>query len=295
MPDLPIVDAHLHLWDPALFRMSWLDGNPVLNQPYGPDRYREATAGLDIAAMVYLQVEVESPYALLEAVWAAERAKEDPRLCAIIAWAPLEYGDRARHFLDALCMITPLVRGIRRIIQFEPDVEFCLQPDFVRGVQILPEYGLSFDLCVDYRTLGNTVELVRRCPEVSFILDHIGKPQVAEGVLDPWREQITELAGFPNVVCKISGLVTEADLANWQPADLEPYVSHVLSAFGEDRVVFGGDWPVVLQASRYRRWVDTLDALTANLSASAKRKLWAENARRFYRLPALIELANQTG
>ncbi len=286
MPEFPIVDAHLHLWDPQHFRMSWLDGNPVLDKPYGLVEYREHTRGLSIEAMVYLQVEVETPYALLETHWAEARAREDPRLQGIVPWAPLEYGERARAFIEALLAISPRIKGIRRIIQFEPDLDFCLRPDFVRGVQLLPTYGLSFDICIDYRHLANTITLVRQCPNTAFILYHSAKPNIKDHHLDPWREQMAELAAFPNVMCKLSGLVTEADHQHWTSDDLAPYVSHVLSVFGEDRVAFGGDWPVVLQASSYIRWVETLDALTQHLSPEAKRKLWAENARRFYRLPA---------
>lgn len=284
MADFPIVDSHLHLWNPERFRMSWLDGNAVLNQRYELPEYREHTQDLPIVGMVYLQTEVETPYALLEARWAVERADEDTRLRGIVAWAPLEYGDRARAFLEALVELGPRIKGIRRIIQFESDLEFCLRPDFVRGVQILSEYRLSFDICIDHRHLANAIKMVARCPETSFILDHIGKPRIREQVLDPWRAQIKELAGFPNVMCKVSGLVTEADHQNWTIEQLRPYVDHVVEVFGEDRIAFGGDWPVAFQAAAYPRWVDTLDQLTADLSAEAKRKLWAENAARFYRL-----------
>lgn len=284
MPDCPIVDTHVHLWDPEHFRMSWLDGDALLNRRYDLPEYREHTNGLDVAAMIYVQVEVEPPYGLLEAQWAAERAAADPRLQGIVAWAPIEYGARARAFLDALAAIAGPIKGVRRLLQGEPDPAFCLRPDFVRGVQLLPEYGFSFDLCIRDHQLANAVELVRRCPETSFMLDHIGKPRIKERVLDPWRAQIVELAALPNVMCKISGLVTEADHRRWMPDDLAPYVAHVLAAFGEDRVVFGGDWPVALLASSYPRWVETLDTLTAHLTPRAKRKLWAENARRFYRL-----------
>ncbi|HEX5414364.1 MAG TPA: amidohydrolase, partial [Chloroflexota bacterium] len=141
MLDFPIVDSHLHLWDPARFRMAWLDGNEVLNRRYELPEYHAHAAELPIVGMVYLQTEVETPYAFLEARWVVEKAKEDPRLRGIVPWAPLEHGDRARSFLEALIELSPLVKGIRRIIQFEPDREFCLRPDFVRGVQILPEYG----------------------------------------------------------------------------------------------------------------------------------------------------------
>ncbi|HEY8599915.1 MAG TPA: amidohydrolase family protein [Thermomicrobiales bacterium] len=284
MPDFPIVDSHLHLWDPQRFRMRWVDGNAVLDQPYGLADYREHTAGVAIEAMVYLQVEVEPAYALLEARWAAERAAEDPRLQALVPWAPLEYGEQARAFLDALVATSPLVKGVRRLIQGEPDPEFCVQPRFVRGVQLLAEYGLSCDLCITHEQLPGTIQLVRQCPEVSFVLDHIGKPDIKGRVLDPWRERIAELAASPNVLCKISGLVTEADHQHWTPADLLPYVDHIVKSFGENRIMFGGDWPVAFQASTYPRWVETVDALTMNLSPEGKHKLWAENARRFYRL-----------
>lgn len=284
MPDFPLIDAHLHLWDPGHFRMSWLDGNETLHRRFGLEEYRAHTDGIAIEAMVYLQVEVEPPYALLEARWATERARDDLRLQGIVPWAPLEYGEQVRAFLAALVEVSPLVKGVRRIVQDEPDPAFCLRPGFVHGAQLLPEYGLSCDLCIRHPQLASTVELVRRCPETSFILDHIGKPNIKDGLLDPWREQLRELAALPNVVCKVSGLVTEADHAAWRPEDLAPYLAHVLEVFGEDRVVFGGDWPVVLMAAPYRRWVETLDSLTTHLSPQAQRKLWAENARRFYRL-----------
>src|SRR5712692_1335566 len=274
MPDFPIIDAHLHLWDPTHFRMSWLDGNPVLDKPYGLAEYRQHTADVAIEAMVYLQVEVDPAYGLLEAEWVVERVKEDPRIQGIVAWAPLEYGEQSRAYLEALVKVGPRIKGVRRLIQSEPDLEFCVRPRFVRGVQLLPDYGLSFDLCIYHPQLANTLRLVAQCPNVSFILDHIGKPNIKEHVLDPWRSQIRELAAFPNVMCKVSGMVTEADHKNWTPSDLAPYVAHVLESFGEDRVVFGGDWPVAYQAAPYPRWVATLDELTAGLSAGAKRKLW---------------------
>lgn len=285
MPNFPIVDAHLHLWEPDRLRMPWLDELPQLNQSFDLAQYGEATRGLEVAAMVYLQVEVAPPYALLETQWVEERAQRDGRLQGIVPWAPLEYGERARYFLEALREISPRVKGIRRIIQFEPDDGFCLQSDFVRGVQILPEYDLSFDICIKGEAqFRNAIELVKRCPDTQFVLDHIGKPDIKDGVLDPWRAQMEQLASLPNTWCKISGLAVEADMDNWTVDDLKPYLEHSLSVFGEDRVLFGGDWPVVLQAAEYSRWVRTLDELSAHLSDEAKQKLWAENARRFYRL-----------
>ena len=285
MPDSPIVDSHVHLWDPNHFRIPWLDGNERLDQRFSLEEYHEHTAGIAVEAMVYLEVDLPGAYKLLEAQWVVERARQDPRLKGIVASAPVEFGAQARAFFEALVAIDrQRVKGVRRLLQSEPDPAFCLQSRFVEGVQLLAEYGLSFDVCIYHPQLASATELVRRCPDVSFILDHIGKPDIQGHRLDPWREQIAELATLPNVYCKVSGMVTEANHEHWTIDDLRPYVEHVLDVFGEDRVVYGGDWPVVLNASSYRRWVETLDALTAHLSPPARRKLWAENARRFYRL-----------
>lgn len=284
MPDFPIVDAHVHLWDPQRFHIPWLAGDELLNQRYTLPEYQAHTTGVEIEAIVYVEVGAAEAYGLLEAAWVAERAAEDPRIRGIVAWAPVDWGDRARAYLDALRDTSPLVKGVRRMVQSEPDATICLRPDFVRGVRLLPEHGFSFDICIRHHQLSSAIELVRRCPWTNFMLDHIGKPDIKARQFDPWCAQIEELAELPNVMCKVSGLVTEADHQGWTNADLAPYVTHVLAAFGEDRVAFGGDWPVALMASSYRRWVATLDALTADLTPEAKRKLWAENARRFYRL-----------
>jgi L-fuconolactonase len=284
MPDTPIVDAHVHLWDPQRLRLAWIDGSAVLERAYGLAEFDQHTAGLDIEAFVYLEVGVEPVYALVETQHVAALARSEPRLKAIVAHAPVEHGAIVRSYLDALTAIDGPVRGVRRITQGETDPRFCARPGFVRGVQCLAEYDLSFDICINHTQLAGAIELVRQCPGVQFMLDHIAKPDIRGGVLEPWRTQIAELATHPNVMCKVSGMVTEADHAAWTPEQLRPYLAHVLDVFGEDRVCFGGDWPVVLLASSYHRWTETLDALTADLSPEGRRKLWAGNARRFYHI-----------
>jgi L-fuconolactonase len=264
--------------------MPWLDALPAIDRPFGPADFAEQVRDLPIAGMVYVEVATAPAYGLLEAQWAIAQADQEPRLQGIVAFAPLEFGDRARVYLEALAALGPRVKGVRRLIQGESDPGFCLEPAFVRGVSLLREFGFSFDICIKHHQLPPVIDLVRRCPDVSFVLDHIAKPDIAAGSRDPWRQQLRTLAQAPNVVCKISGLVTEANHASWTRDDLAPYVAHVLDVFGEDRVMFGGDWPVMLLASSYQRWVDTLDTLTASLSAAAARKLWLENAARTYRL-----------
>jgi L-fuconolactonase len=281
---VPIVDSHVHLWDPRRFRMPWLDDNSHLRQRFELPDYAEHTRGLLVEAMVYLQVDVTPAYGLLEAAWAAEQAERDGRVLGIVAWAPLEDGHVASSYLTALTKTGKPLKGVRRLIQSETDPDFPIRPDLLHGLRLLPKYGLSFDICIRHDQLARTIDMVRACPETAFVLDHLAKPDVRGHQLEPWRAQMTELAELPNVVCKVSGLVTEADHARWTPEELEPYVSHVLKVFGEDRVLFGGDWPVVTMAATYQRWVSVLDSMTGQLSSAARRKLWAENARRVYRL-----------
>lgn len=281
MVPFPIVDTHLHVWDPQRLNYPWLSG--ILDKKYLLEDYREACGSVKVEKMVFLQCEVEPSQFLEEARWVSGLAKKDPRIQGIVPWAPLEKGDAARKDLDALTQ-DPLVKGIRRIIQFEEDLEFCLRPDFVRGVQLCAEYGLHFEICIDHRHYENTLKMVEQCPNVTFLLNHIGKPDIKNKMWEHWTKFMDALAAFPKAWCKMSGLVVEADKEHWTPEDLKPYIDHVLKAFGWDRTVFGGDWPVVLQASRLDRWVETLYNATKSAGEEKQRKLFHDNAITFYRL-----------
>jgi L-fuconolactonase len=149
---------------------------------------------------------------------------------------------------------------------------------------LLQEFDLSFDICIRHHQLADTIALVQQCPEIDFILDHVAKPDIAAGLHEPWRSQITELAFFANVVCKISGMVTEADHAHWTRDDLKPYIDHIIASFGIDRVMYGSDWPVQVLAATYPQWVEVLTWATADLSADEQDKLFYRNAIAVYRL-----------
>ena len=283
MLDFPIVDTHLHLWDPAVLRYPWLEGDPLLNQPYLLPQYEAATQAQPPEKCVFVQCEADFTQFMQEAEWVSAIAAHDNRIAGIVAWAPLENGDAARFDLERLAA-NPRIKGIRRIIQFEPDPAFCLRPGFVKGVQALADYHLSFDICINHTQMENTIALVRHCPHVRFVLDHIAKPDIKNHLMEPWRTHLKTLASLENVSCKMSGLVVEADWERWTPADLKPYIDHVLDCFGFERILFGGDWPVVLRAARWQQWLETLLSALAGASRSERKQLFHDNAVAFYRL-----------
>ena len=161
MPNFPIIDTHLHLWDPSYLRYAWLDDNALLNKPYLLEDYRRACGPVEVAQMVFLQCECDFAQFMDEANWVTSLAQSDPRLTGIVPWAPLEGGDKARPSLEQLAA-NPLIKGIRRIIQFEPAPEFCLRPDFVQGVQMLPEYGFHFEICIAHQHL-EPISILHTC------------------------------------------------------------------------------------------------------------------------------------
>lgn len=283
MPDFPIVDTHVHLWDPKRLRYPWLQGVEKLNRVFLPDDYRSHCGPVQVDQMVFLECDVHSAQFLDEARWVASLASgEEPRLTGIVPHAPLQKGDAVKADLEALVQV-PGVKGVRRLIQTEA-VDFCVRPDFVKGVRALSAFGLSFDLCLYHPQLPYAVDLVRQCPEVRFVLDHIGKPDIKAGLRDPWRADLKRLAALPNVWCKISGVITEADHAHWKPEDVRPYIEDAIETFGFNRVMYGGDWPVSTLATTYPVWVETLDGVLNGCSQDEVRKLYRDNAMAFYRL-----------
>ncbi len=282
LDDLPIVDTHLHLWDPKRLRYAWLDGCSELNRPFSVDDFVAATVGLRVERAIFVQADCDPAHYRDEVGWVASLAAIEPRIGGIVSFAPLEKGDDAGPEIvdlggrQAVC-------GVRRLLQNEAD-GFCLKPAFIAGVRLLAEHELNFDICIKHHQLDQVIELIDRCPGVRFVLDHAAKPDIRGGQMDPWKDRISQLAQRPDTWCKLSGLVTEADLKAWKPADLQPYIEHVVACFGVERVMFGSDWPVALLASGYHRWVETLRGALSALPTREVRKIFRDNALACYRL-----------
>ncbi|PWJ93783.1 MULTISPECIES: amidohydrolase family protein [Mesorhizobium] len=283
MPSFPIIDSHLHIWRPDLLDMSWLKSAGKLNRGFTLQDFDEARADVEVEAMVFVECDVDETATLAEARWVADVAQQDHRIRAIVAHAPIHKGDAVRSHLEKLRDIV-LVRGVRRLLQQEADADFALRPDFIDGLKALSEFGWSFDICITYRQMESTIKLVRRFPEMRFVLDHIGKPGIREQRFRPWADQMKELARSGNVVCKLSGVATEADHEHWTVRDIEPFMTTALEAFGPKRLMFAGDWPVATNAVSYVGWVHAVDQVMSKLGGSELRALYRDNAIETYKL-----------
>jgi L-fuconolactonase len=270
------LDSHQHFWkyDPALY--PWIAPNSPLHRDWLPPDLAPLLSEAGLAGCIAVQAR----QSLAENRWLLELADHHAIIKGVVGWADLRAPDAARDL--AKFVQHPKFRGVRHVAQDEPDDAFLVRPDFVRGIAELAQFRLTYDLLIFPRQLPAAIELARRFPAQPFVLDHIAKPLIKSGTLSPWREQIRELASLPNVLCKVSGMVTEADHAGWKAADFAPYLDVVFDAFGEDRLMFGSDWPVCLLASNYARTFEVADAATRHFSAAARAKFFGENAARFY-------------
>jgi len=281
---IPIVDTHQHLWDLRKFRLPWLKESPRLARSFLMEDYLEATRGLGVVKSVYMEVDVEPAQQVEEAEYVIEicRRKAGPMVGAVISGRPAsvefkEYIDRFKG--------SPEIKGVRQVLHVPSTPRgYCLDERFVRGVGLLGDRGLSFDICIRPEELRDAATLIDACPRTSFILDHCGNAKVRSRDLSGWRADLSRVADRKNVVAKVSGIVASAAPGPWKPDDLAPIINHVLDAFGPDRVVFGGDWPVCTLAASYREWVEALTSIVRGRSEEDRRKLFHDNAVRVYRL-----------
>jgi len=225
-------------------------------------------------------IAVQARQSIEESRWLLELADRNPLIKGVVGWVDLR-SDSVDGELDRFSQ-NPKFVGVRHVVQDEPDADFMLRPEFLRGVGRLKQPQLAYDILIYPKQLPAAIELARRFPGQPFVLDHLAKPFIKDGTLSPWREQIRELARSTNVWCKVSGLITEANQASWKPSDFKPYLDVVFEAFGEDRLMFGSDWPVCLLAGGYEQVHALIVDYAGPMSAEGRNKLFGGNAARFY-------------
>jgi predicted TIM-barrel fold metal-dependent hydrolase len=276
-----LIDTHQHLWDLRQFPYSWCASIPALNRSFQLDDYRAAAKGTGIEKTIFVECDVDETHALAEARHIQSLAENNPLIAGIVAGGRPEQKEFAGH-LDELLKL-PKLRGLRRVLHIVPD-NISQGPLFIKNVRRLAPQQLTFDICVLARQLPLAAALAGKCPQVQFILDHCGGPDVKGRAFDPWRSQLKELAALPNVACKISGLITCADPAEWTPEDLRPWTECVIECFGWNRVVWGGDWPVCNLTASLKQWVDATENLFSSATEWQRAQLFHKNAERIYRV-----------
>lgn len=228
---------------------------------------------------------VQAQQTIAESKWLLECADREPLIRGVVGWVPLAAEDGVLIPMLEKFSQHPRFKGVRHVVQDEPDERFLLRNNFSRGIARLRGFNLVYDLLVYAKQLPSAAALVDRHPEQVFVLDHVAKPTISGDALDSsWAANLKELSRRPNVACKFSGLVTEVRDQHWSLETLRPYWDTVVEAFGIERLMFGSDWPVCLLRSRYDQWLGTVQAFTGELSASDRRMFWHDNAVKFYGL-----------
>jgi L-fuconolactonase len=275
------LDAHQHFWsyDPAEY--PWItDKLARLRRSYLPEHLEPELRRTGLQGCIAVQAR----QTLRESEWLLKLATEHAIIKGVVGWVDLR-APGVEQDLSKLAQ-NPKFVGVRHVAQDEPDDRFLVGREFLRGIARLREFNLAYDILIFPKQLPAAIELVRKFPEQRFVLDHLAKPAIREGTLEPWRSQVCELAQAPNVMCKISGLVTEADWENWRASDFVPYVEASWEFFGEDRLMFGSDWPVCLLAGAYHDVKGIVDGWLAGVSTRAREKVLGLNCARFYGIPA---------
>jgi len=280
VPEVGVVDGHVHFWDPGRFDYPWLRSAGLLNRAFLPEHLRQQ--GPDGQQVVFVQADCLPEQGQAEAAWVAGLREAGAPIAAAVVQVPLEQGERIEGRLAELAG-TALVGGVRRLLQDEGP-GFALGEGFLAGTELLAGAGLPLDLCIRRHLLAEVTELVRRRPGLFFVLDHLGKPEVSPGAFRSWAEDLQRLAAAPNVACKLSGLATEAVPERRTAAHLVPFLRHAIDVFGPRRCMFGSDWPVLTTAMSYQQWFDVVSEAISDLTAQERADVLAGTARAVYRI-----------
>ena len=274
------VDAHQHFWIYNQKEYSWIDDSmSAIQRDFLPEHFRPELSRNGFHGSVVVQTR----QTLEETRWLLRLAERSPAIVGVVGWVDLCSPDAQEQM--ASFAKNPKLVGIRHIVQSEPDDRFLLRADFLRGIAVLEQFDLAYDILIYTRHLPVTAEFVERFPRQRFVLDHLAKPPINSGEIDAWAGGIRRLAGFPNVFAKLSGLVTEADWLHWKPEDISPYIDVAFDCFGPERLMIGSDWPVCLLAADYARVIDVVKNYLHRQSGEVREAVLGGNAQRFWRLP----------
>jgi L-fuconolactonase len=273
------IDAHHHLWRYNATEYGWLtDEMKAMRRDFLPKDLMAELAGAGIDGTVAVQAR----QTLDETRWLLDLADECEAIRGVVGWAPIA-GEDFPGVMEEFEHRTKL-KGLRHVIQAEPDENYILRADFNAGIEAMQGSGLVYDILIYDRHLPQTIEFVDQYPDQVFVLDHIAKPQIAAALMEPWSENLHELALRKNVWCKVSGLVTEAEWKSWNIETLRPYLDTVVDAFGANRLMAGSDWPVCLVATEYKAWFEVLRSYFAAFSDSERDAIFGGTATQVYGL-----------
>jgi L-fuconolactonase len=279
-----IIDAHHHLWNYSPAQYSWIDpAATVLTRDFGPADILDVARPVGVVGSIVVQAR----QSLKETRCLLDLANRHDFLLGVVGWVPL-ISPEIEQTLDVFAD-EKYLKGLRHVVQDEPDSDFILGDDFNRGISAAIARGLRYDILIFERQLPAAIQFVDRNPNGRLVLDHIAKPRIASRAIEPWRTHIRELARRPNVVCKLSGIVTEAGANNLSMQSLRPYLDTVLEAFGPQRLMFGSDWPVCLLACEYKRWLAIAQEWSADLSQTDRQSIFCKTAAATYQLPTIGE------
>lgn len=273
------IDAHQHFWIYNPQEYDWIDESMgMIRRNFLPEDLEPELQRNDVQG----SVAVQARQTLEETRWLLELAEQSPKILGVVGWVDL-CSANVRSQLEEFAKHPRLV-GVRHIVQSEPDDRFLLRKDFLRGISMLEEFDLTYDILIYTKHLPMAAEFVERFPKHRFVLDHLAKPPIKMGEIEAWALGVRHLAAFPNVWCKLSGLVTEAHWQRWKSEDIRPYLDVAFEAFGADRLMIGSDWPVCLVAGSYGRTADVVKNYVQQIPTHARDAVLGENARRFWRL-----------
>lgn len=274
-----MIDSHQHFWQVGRFNYPWMSSDlGVLYRDYLPSDL----APILKAKGVEKTVLVQASNSVAESRWLLELADANSFIAGVVGWADLTSADVDAQ-LDELSAHAKF-KGARHLVESEPDDDWLVQPAVLRGLKRLSSYGLSYDLLVHTRHLRYVPQVAESCPDLQLVIDHLAKPPIARNEITEWAHALKPVAAYPNIHCKLSGLVTEANRDSWLTNDLRPYVEHGLELFGVDRLMFGSDYPVCLLAASYERVLGSFQDLLRDLSDADREKIFSTNAARFYRV-----------